>query len=424
MNLKARLLNAISQSVAPVSPQAKIFIGFSGGVDSTVLAYALCQLFPERVQSGAVVALHVHHGLQKAADHFESWTQTQAAAWKLDYRSFRVQVNVPPGESIEACARRARYLCLDQCLGPQDILMLAHHQDDQAETFLLQALRGSGVGGLSCMPAVDAQRRYYRPLLGFSKQELEDFAQEEGLSWVTDPTNENTDFDRNFLRNEIFPRLMERFPSAHKTLARAAQNCAAALTELQPQWQEHLSAAVNAAGDVLSLTNISQPIVKAWLDSLRIFISRLQLEQLWQDVVLAREDAEPVFDLGHVEIRRFANSLYCLNKELLAVPPYDLPWTGQSILIIPGWEQALTLSVLYAQGVNVKILEGRTLRVHSRIGGERCHPEGRAHSQMLKKLFQEYQVPPWKRDTWPLVSVEGQVVCVLGLFVCKEFSIY
>lgn len=389
-------------------------VAYSGGLDSTVLLHALAQL----ESRPPLCALHIHHGLQPDADAWQAHCEATCAALGLVCHSLRVQVE-PDGDGPEAAARRARYRAFEDFLQPGDLLLQAHHLDDQIETRLLRLLRGTGVEGFRGIPDYRplGQAALLRPLLTLPRPELEAYAREQALNWIEDPSNADTRFDRNYLRQRVLPLIAERWPAYRQALQRFSGH----LAEGQ----------VLPVADVQRQADSPRPVID--LDALRALDeagrnralrhwlaprvpSAAQLREIQRSLLWSAVDAEPVFELGDLQLRRFRDRLY--QTELGAFDPdFIADWDFQAPLVIPG------AGVLRAERCERGGLAASRVRVSLRRGGERCRPAGRAHSQTLKKLLQDYDVPPWLRDRLPLIYSEaGELAAVADLWVCEGFN--
>lgn len=366
------------------SPHSTLWIAYSGGVDSTVLLHVAASVFLP--QGFCVKAIHVNHGLSPNANGWAEHCQETASALPIPLVIEKISDKPSAGDSVEAWAREKRREIFKQVLKPGDILLTAHHAQDQAETVLLQAFRGAGVKGLAAMaPFAQFGAGFkWRPFLSVEKSEIQAYAQTHSLKWIEDESNAHARFDRNFLRHEIMPLLQKRWPGVTKTLGRVAQNCAEATLDLRLRGDDKFS-------------------LRTWIHAKTGKIpSRAQLEEIQLHVLEAKADATPCVKIGEYEVRRYQGQLYAIKTESLSV---NLP--------------VLTPEFLQSQGINIESLDWFEVRVRFREGGERAKPKGRGHSQCLKKLFQEYQVPPWQRDTIPLVFYKDQLIMAMGVFVCE-----
>ncbi|HEX4300311.1 MAG TPA: tRNA lysidine(34) synthetase TilS, partial [Gammaproteobacteria bacterium] len=406
-------------------PAHRYRVALSGGLDSSVLLHALAA---ERgALPGELSAVHVHHGLHPDADGWQARCERACLDLSVPLESVRVSVRPAKGESLEATARERRYAVFRDLMRPGDALLLAHHVDDQAETFLLQALRGAGVRGLAAMPerAELADGLLLRPLLRFTRADLETWARGRGLEWIEDPSNADRDFDRNYLRHEVMPSLKQRWPAAAHTLSRAARHSAEAEAVVQvlaaEDWQRY------GAGETLpvqALEELPEPraryLLRHWLHlrSLPMPPSTKLGEILLQ--ARAAEDRNPCVDWEGVEVRRYAGHLYAF------VP---LPPAPEDFQLRPGpFEDlgpglgALGLVPAAGEGIRAALCGPAGLRVSFRSGGETCRPMGRAHDRPLKKWLQEMHVFPWLRDRLPLVYSGEELLAVAGLFACEPHA--
>ena len=405
-------------------PARRYLVAFSGGCDSTVLLHALRALHVEL--SVPLLALHVDHGLQTPSARWAEHCARQCAHWQVPCECRRVDARANPGESREAAARRARYAALAAAMRPGDILLTAHHQDDQAETFLLQLLRGAGPRGLAAMPACVTFGEGYlaRPLLGFSRRQLCDYAQRQGLAWIDDPSNFDTAFDRNFLRNTVLPPLVARWPAAMQVIARASAHQGEAAQLLDELAAEDLGRLQSGdALDIAELHALSQVrarnLLRYWIRSLGLPVPDAgRTQRILDEVVGAREDATPRVSWRGAEARRYRDRLFVLPP-LPPVPAAGFSWDGRTALMVPGLG---VLEAAEAPGGLDPAWRGARLQVRFGVAGEQCRPVGRAHHQSLKKLWQEAGVPPWERERTPLVYVDGVLAAVGERWICAEFA--
>lgn len=420
MTLYARFCRCLHE----LYPQGPIYIAFSGGLDSTVLLALAARLAAE--QQRELVALHVHHGLQPAADAWPVHCAQVAKTLDVPCRILKVKVDTGPRVSVEAAARNARYGALAAELPPGAALLTGHHLDDQAETLLLALKRGAGLAGLAAMPVCKplGQGVQLRPLLDCARSELEGFAIEQGLSWVEDPSNTDNRFDRNFLRNDILPRLLAQWPAFARTASRSAELCAEQLALARELAAQDLPSLQNAAGG-LSIAGLEQlsparrhNALRHWLGEQGLSLSRSQLEVAWSELALAREDAEPVFRLGGKVLRRYQGHLY--------VPALPGEPVVLSVLEPEQWHDLGVGRLRIRQVASGAAIHGGVLpnELHIAFGvsGLRARPAGRSGSRPLKKLWQEYGVPPWQRPRIPLLMQGERLVAAVGVFVCADYA--
>ena len=396
-------------------------IAYSGGLDSTVLAHALAQL-----SDVPLLAIHVDHALQsESADWSEHCART-AAALGIDYRSLRVDVPLDSGKGPEASARDARYSAMYAELHPGDWLLSAHHREDQAETLLLNLIRGSGPAGVAGIGNI---RRFgsgwlARPLLNVSRSDILQYARDQGLEWVEDPSNKDRRFDRNFLRHEILPRLKSRWPDISSRLQRSARHAGDAsqlLVELAAIDLESIgenSARLPLDGlSELSLARQRNLIRYALRDLGLSTPTALQLERVLKEVIPARVDAQPLMSWPGAAVRRYRNGLYLLPGNL-ADAVESVPLQGEELQLGAG------LGMLrFESGADIGLsaaLLSQGLTIKPRMGGEEFQPQGQPHTRKLKKLLQEEGVVPWMRDRVPLIYAGEQLLAVGDLWLAEK----
>lgn len=369
-------------------------------------------------------AVHINHGLQSVAADWALHCQAVCAQLGIPLTVIAVVCKVGPGESLEEAARTARYRAFEQVLQSDEALLLAHHQDDQAETVLLRLLRGAGVHGLAAMPPSRplGRGRLLRPLLDVPAAAVAEYAKAQGLRWVEDPSNASDRFDRNFLRNRLLPLLAERWPGYAGPLARAAGHAAEAAELADALAAQDLEqCADGSALDLDALRALPEPrqrnLLRLWLRRQRLRApdaSRLQAGL--QALLEAGPDRAPVLEWDGVRLRRYRNRLLLDT----ATPPLEPQiWDLQRPLPLPDGE--LRVEPAFGAGLR-QALRGRHVEVRFRTGGERCRPAGSRHRRSLKKLLQEHGMPPWERQRLPLIYIDGELAAVADLWVCEGFQ--
>ena len=379
-------------------------VAFSGGLDSTVLLHILAQL-ASREALPPISAIHVHHGLQVVADGWPDHCQRVCDTLAVPLQVMRVRVE--GGASLERAAREARYAAFAATLGAGECLLTGQHRDDQAETVLFRLFRGAGVRGLSGMAGSRplAVGTLLRPLLDVSRAELERYARSHGLSWVDDPSNACDDYDRNYLRNQLLPGIVQRWPSAVETITRSAEHLAEAGGLLGELAQNDLVSA-GARNEyigmqlpslaIAALAELSEPRQRNALRQWLVPLARLPDSVHWagwRDLRDAREDAEPIWRLADGELRRAHGRLWWLANPWLGFVPANQAWGDPS--------QALSLLHNGSLRFEGEPPEG-PLEVRYRQGGEVMALVGRG-SRDLKRLLNEAAVPAFLRGRLPLL---------------------
>ena len=404
-------------------------VAYSGGCDSHVLLHALVQI-RDQLECQNLKAIHIDHGLQPRSDEWARHCETICYQYAVPFTAVTLNLQVPKGESSEAYARTARYAALDKYLQPEEMLLLAQHQDDQAETMLLQLLRGSGVKGLSAMPEMIELKEYWlaRPLLGLKRRELQAYAEQLHLIWINDPSNWDTRFDRNYLRKEVMPVLEHRWPSLTETVSRAAGHQAEAnslLNELAEQDWQHCRLPDPTLLSIVALKSLSEPrqrnLLRYWIaEQCQLPIpDRIQCQRIIDEMLPAADDAEPMVSWGDVSVRRYRDTLHLESNHPTVVPGWQQSWDGQTSLLLPSGK---TLEARQTKGQGMLLPAGALpLTVRFREGGEKCRLPGRQHRHELKKLLQQWGVPPWQRDQIPLIYIGDELAQIVGYSICEPF---
>ena len=425
MNLGGQFQSILERLPAVQSARTCV-VAYSGGIDSHVLLH-LCH------SAGLPVrAVHIHHGLQLEADAWDAHCQDVCSNLGIAYKCIHVDANPAAGESPEDAARNARYRALENDLDRDEVLLTAHHQHDQAETLLLQLMRGAGAAGLASMPVIKpfGKACQLRPLLDFTQPQLKHYADEHKLVWIEDPSNADTSYDRNYIRKEIMPRLIQNWPHANQALSRSAGLQQETLEIIEAMAAIDLAAVSTQQRNAVSISKLRQlpqarqyNVLRYWINAAGLDKPRRNiLQEIIGSVLPAAEDATPQVLWGHTEIRRYQDSLYVLQ----AVNSHDIhhvyAWDGEQPLYIETLNLELRLEQTAARGLRQDDV-ARGLTVRFRQGGEQIRPHGRQHTHSLKKLMQEAGIPPWQRNRIPLIYINHELACVCGYWVAEAFSV-
>ncbi len=408
-------------------PASRWLVAFSGGIDSTVLLHALSTA-SDHTQA-EVIAIHVDHGLHVDSRAWENHCRQFAEDLGVAYISRQVTVDGDLRSGPEAAARQARYAVLQTLVNDSDCLLSAHHEEDQAETLLLNLMRGSGIAGLAGIGAAQkfGHGRLLRPLLGVSGEAIQDYAKRHKLSWIEDPTNVDTRFDRNFLRQEIVPRLASRWPAVSARLTQSADLAGEASALLRELADIDLVAA--GSPERLDLQAVRRLGPERQRNLLRQAVSlcglppppATRLYQAVHELIPAREDAQPLVQWPGAELRRYRNHLYVMPAiaSLPEEPAQDLR-PGEPLDLGPGMGQ-LVLSPDIDGGIDPE-LASAGLQVRYRHGGEEIRPAGHDCTHKLKKLLQQEGIVPWMRERLPLLYADDKLVAVADLWIAKKCS--
>lgn len=430
MSLLEHLQQQVSTLVAQLPQQSRLslVVAFSGGVDSHVLLHALASLRAQQGSTGAapadfdLTAIHIHHGLSPKADAWQQHCQQVCEALKVVFLSARVNVTKQPRCSLEALARQARYSKLVELAPPGSIIVLGQHVDDQLETVLLQLKRGAGPKGLSGMARLAinkhdkaAKVRFFRPLIDCSQQQILAYAHQHNLGWQEDDSNQDTDFERNFLRHKIVPLLKQRWPQFAYSVARSAQLCAEQQLLLDEVCEQKLAPLCSADNslDITQLHLLSETwqrqLIRTWLALQQVQSpSQAILQQLTDQLTNAADDANPLIQWQNWQCRRFRQRLYIL--------PLSVDLSGSSLVFVDDQElllpQQLGRLTLVAgemaghRAANSTTFIGSKKQLKIRFGGygDKFKPAHSAHSKPLKQWFKLWQIPPWQRDKVAIIT--------------------
>lgn len=416
----------LDTALASLAGAGRWYVGFSGGLDSTVLLHLLKRWHSEHPGAPELSAIHVNHQIQDEALEWQEHCHWVCRLLQLPFISRAVDVRAE-GRGLEAAAREARYRVFEAELKAGDVLFLAHHADDQVETFFLRLLRGAGVQGLAGMAAKRTlgAGRLARPLLDIPRERLEAYARHHNLSWTDDPSNLDSNLDRNFLRQEVLPLLASRWPGYRRTVARASEHMAGMVRlldeelSLPPTVQTvmgdpglALEGLVGADADVAALN------LRNWLRGLGLAApDRSLLEEFLRQLKEAGEGASPELNCGDYTLRRYQQGVYLLPEDAWRQPDKPLPLGPGDVQEVPGLGR---LSLEPAEGEGFVLESGEAPELAWRQGGERCRPAGRSGGKSLKKLLQEAAVPPWWRERIPLLYLGDELLAVGDLWLCES----
>ena len=417
-----------------LTPATPLRVAYSGGIDSHVLLHALTLL--RRGAAWQVSAIHIDHGLQPESTDWAWHCRRVCSNLKIDCTVERIAVSRVKEDGLEAAARRARYACLGRLLASGEVLLTAHHRDDQAETLMLQLVRGSGVHGLAAMPEVApfAAGRLGRPLLSFTRTTLQRYAAYHGLEWIEDASNEDTRLARNFLRQRVLPSLTERWPQVARNLARSAHHAgqaAAVLDEVAGADVQACRSNQAAALDIAALLGLSPArlhnALRYWIRSRELPVpSTAQLEELLRRLRAVPRTGHARVAWPGAEARRYRDCLTvvpaaAMTNERVSAIDWSRRWDFSEALYIGPVGVQLRARATVGAGLARARVVGKVVEVRLRQGGERCRLSGRPR-RPLKKLLQEAGVPPWERARLPLIFVDGELAAVADRWVCEPFA--
>lgn len=429
------LLRQFEEQIKQYVPnQLHFLIAFSGGLDSTALLLLFAKLRKNQPHL-QLRAIHIHHGLSPNADSWAAHCQHLCGQLSIPFLLEKVQVQ--QGKGIEAGAREARYQAIKKHLACNEILVSAHHLQDQSETFFLALKRGSGIAGLAAMPVCSElyNMPLFRPLLPFSRHQLQTYVEQIGVLWIEDESNQDNRYERNFLRNQVLPLLRERWSHFDLAVQRSAQHCLEQQQLLNELLQNTFEQHFDKTDRTFHLNNFSaysplqqNALLRLWFSHCSISMpSTQQLAQILQDVISAASDRNPHFQLGNTMLRRYQKKLYFtpLFADLTAVKmklkigekitlpdglgEIEAQQNDQYLVLM--WQQEEKCVSCQLPPSNEPIQLG-----FHYSGKVRLKPQ--AMRQDIKKLWQKFNIPVWQRNRIPLIFYGEKLQAALGVFVC------
>jgi tRNA(Ile)-lysidine synthase len=413
-----RLRDLLETALAELPP-GPLMVAHSGGLDSTVLLHALANSAAARERG--LRAVHIDHRLQADSAMWSRHCQAFAEELGVPLQTRTVEVARTPGLGLEATARRARYGAIEEILAEGEILALAHHRDDQAETVLLKLLRGAGPEGLGAMRRLRRLGRglAWRPLLTLPRATLRNYAERYKLTWIEDPSNADVSLDRNFLRSDILPRITRRWPEAETSISQSAMWARAAADFIDDEAERALARVQGLDPTTLRFREwlalpdaLRDPVLRRWLRSIALpEPTHFQVAELVRQLGEAGEDRQPCVRWPGVEVRRYRELLHALPPLQLPALDWNAEFTGAA-LALPADAGTLQLVALAPGNPPPRLAE--PVYVRFRHGGESLRLQGGAHTRELRDLFQEAGIPPWQRSRLPLVLDAGNVLLAVG----------
>ncbi len=402
-----------------LSLYSRVFIGFSGGLDSTVLLH---NLTAQPLLVNQLTAVHINHGLSANAFNWQEHCQQFCAENGIPL--IIKQIDFARQANIEEEARQARYKAFSLLLTAEDCLLLGHHLDDQAETLLLQLFRGAGIDGLAAMAARKqfAPGQLLRPLLQYSRQTLADYAKFHGLKWIEDESNQDISFTRNYLRHEVLPQLRLRWPALIRNLSRTTLHCQQAQASLDdlanidcPELKQCSMTLPIASLAALKHARIGN-VLRVWFKMNKVKLpNTVTFNRLISEVIQAKDDANPQVGWQNFFVRRYRQTLYLIKKSSAILLQSQI-WSSfpQPILL----EGLGTLQTKKAEK-GIVLPAPSHIEIRFRQGGELFNWHGQ--TKQLKKLLQEWAIPPWLRNSIPLLYINSQLAAVVGYAVSDLF---
>lgn len=442
------------------------FIAYSGGMDSSLLL-VLASRYLFEYRQASVVAIHVHHGISDHADQWQSHCENLCHRLGVELVVRRVELKSKK-KGVEEAAREARYAVFEEVMPDGAVLLQGHHQNDQAETVLLRLMRGAGVKGLAGIPKTRSLKSALinRPFLDVSRSELHDVAMALELEWVEDDSNALCDYDRNYIRHEVISKLERRWDKAVGRLAASASHCGES-AELEDALAKIDLGGItqNVYGSALLIEGLTQlPIsrqrnaVRYWLRCNGLgFPGEKKFQRIWSELLVARDDASPIIEWSLGMVRRYRNAVFASSSKELEVESHFRP---DDIAVCNNFQALSADNIVYKVLLETHVMEkpyllrivdgaehnfdlkqggspgqpradklllrlpteGQQVTVKFRQGGEVFKPVGRAHHRPLKKWLHDNNVPPWLRDSVPLLYYNECLVAIGDLLVSDGFQ--
>lgn len=408
-----------------IESSQRFIIAYSGGVDSHVLLHVLANLVHDRDRLKVV---HIDHELHEDSGNWALHCGRVADSLGLTAEVIKITRRPRKGDSIESWARKQRYQLFESIIDGTDAVLTAHHQEDLAETFLLQLFRGAGPHGLSSIAAEQSfgTGTIVRPLLNVSRSEIHEYAINHKLDWVEDSSNAADKFERNFLRHQLMPLVKEKWPAVTERIAHAVtlQRESAALLDITAD--SILVSAINDSGRQVALATLlaldetrRRWALRRWIVRAGFPIPDAVHLRAMLELLDARVDAQPCVKWKGAEMRRYRGTVYLGSARPRELDITDYQWDLCAPLELPSG--ILSASKVIGGGLRTRAV-GAGVRVRFRRGGERCRPSGRAHSQTLKHFFQQWGIVPWLRAEIPLLYIGDEIAAVADICACQPFA--
>ena len=404
----------------------KICVSLSGGVDSIVLLYALNQC----LDKGCLIrAIHINHNLAKDSQVWADFCKRTCDRIQIQIDIHSIKVKNTEGFGIEAAARKARYQKLQRSIQEGEWLMTAHHQEDQLETILLRMARGTGIEGLQGIQKQFnfGKGKILRPLLDVSKSEVLGYARKNNLDWVEDASNQETYFDRNFLRMNVIPKLKERWPAFSSSVSRLSNISNQTSTLLKELAQQDLGSNYPIKNlDIDILKNKSNGrvinIIRFLILKNEMTVPSMKVLNSGVNILLNPKSVNPTMVWNNYCIKRYVDKLYFLKLSELQPNQSNklMHWSIDEPLILDEDGSSLAAIMAIGRGLSLKKCN-KNLDVQFRKGGESIRPVGHKITKKLKKLFQEDRILPWTRDKIPLLYKKNELIGVGDLWFNQNY---
>jgi len=423
--IQDKINQSFHTNLKQLSEQSEVLLGLSGGLDSSVLLHLLVKM--QDKFNFNLRAIHVHHGLNSAADDWLKFCKKKCESLNIDFYSEKVKINPDSALGFEGEARKLRYEAIVK--RQKGIVALGHHQNDQAETLLLQLFRGSGLKGLAAMPEFDSKRNFWRPMLNIKRDALEIYAKEHRVKYIDDESNQDEKFNRNFIRQKVLPLIESRYPSSIETISRSASNIAEGHNLNNLIAIDDSKSYMSPDGAHLSIHGLKKlsklraiNLIRWWLSLENLLMpSKKNIDELYRQVQYIKKDTSLNLKISiDKSIRAHHDKLLIVNSEI-KLNAFNLSWSGEDELHLPN-DTKLQFIKTNNGGLSLAKLGVKSLKIKSRSGGEKLKPFPDQPSRTLKYLFQNADIPLWERGQVPLVFAKKQLVAVPNLGIHHEYQ--
>ncbi|WWP00318.1 MAG: tRNA lysidine(34) synthetase TilS [Candidatus Dasytiphilus stammeri] len=429
--MKNRILNVFKKQLE-FNGYFNLLIAYSGGIDSTVLLHQLTQLRKYYLYLLKFRAIHINHNINPNANLWRLHCQEQCLKWNIVFSSVEINLDSKnkKDKGIEAASRIARYNALFKALLPGEILLTAHHMDDQSESFLLALKRGSGPSGLSSMPLIKKNlegKILFRPFLNHDRKTIEKWANQYNLCWINDNSNNDTYFDRNFLRVEVLSVLKNKWPHFCKAVTRSAKLCAYQEQLLHDLLTEHLQKITRDDGSLIidDLHHHSEikvyAILRQWLMNHKIMAPSFKIIQcIWREIICSRKDALACIRIGPNEIRRYHNAIYLLATTP-SIKEHILDWKSPwQPLQLPNKLGVIKLHHSHGILMRSPNILSEKVSIRFKAKGKFLLLGRSAGRRSIKKIWQEFAIPYWLRERIPLIFYNEILIAAMDVFITQE----
>ena len=406
----------------------KYWIAYSGGMDSSVLLHLFYSISDKL--NKPVEVIYVDHGLNPKSQKWGKFCINQSQEYGFSFKELVIDEEYKKGESIEAWAREKRYELVNEAISDKDIVFTGHHQDDQVETFFLQALRGSGPRGLSSMPNLKKMNKglLARPLLNYSRDALLQYAKNNNLNWCEDESNQKQQFDRNYLRQSVLPIVEARWPTYRDTINRLLNHQQEYTSLLDEVAGKDLKNSIGTENNCLVLSKVNdlsfirqKNLIYFWLNKLNLDLPAAKhMNNIIHEIINIDTDKSPCINWTNVELRRYRDLLYAGKKmsniDIESVIMWDI---SKPVSFL---EETLSAQIVTGNGLSEHKTKNSKLEIRHRQGGEKINPVNLNHSKTIKQLFQENGVLPWFRDRIPLIYIDENLAAIPGFCIDKNYA--